>query len=145
MRKRTKRKHYNLINPILHAIEGAAVTSEADLDAMRVREREAMASLRAGTARPFDLDEVESMCLTSLEMADRGIGPEVIVSAKLLGIELRQARERFARTGRIALTGPALHAMADVWEYHDLQRQSIPRSLYEECILKVVNRLRTGR
>ena len=144
MRKRTRRKHWSLINPIQHAIEGAAVTDGVELDKMRAREKEAMAALRSGTARPFDIEEIESMCLISLEMAERGIGPEVIVPAKLLQIELRQARERHGRTGRIALTGPALHALDDVWEYHDLQRQSISRAEYERSIWKVVSRLRTG-
>ena len=145
MRKRTVRGRYSLINPIQHAIEGAAVTAGVELDKMRARERGAMGALRSGVARLLDVDEIESMCLISLEMAERGVGPEVIVPARLLEIELRQARERFGRTGRIALTGPALRALDDVWEYHDLQRQSVSRAEYERCILTVFNRLRTGR
>ena len=52
MRKRCKRKVWNKVNPIAHAIAGAAVVSQSDMNALRVRELaaiEAFASVADST------------------------------------------------------------------------------------------------
>lgn len=140
MKKRTLRKRYKLIDPIAHAIEGAMVTPKDVLDKQRAVERAAAEAVRMGAGSMADLYEIESSCLVAMEMASHRIGPEALVSCKLLEIEIRQAKERHAKTGALALTGAGLRAMDDVLEYIDLQRQSISRGEYERHILKVVRR-----
>ena len=45
--------------------------------------------------------------------------------------------------GRMGATGPALQCWQDLYEYHDLQRQSVARSVYEEMIRKTTDRERS--
>ena len=58
---------------------------------------------------------------------------------RLAGLD--EARERHHRTGRMGLSGPAIQAMRDLAEYHDLQRTSISRGEYEKWIVKTRNRI----
>jgi hypothetical protein len=50
VRKRTKRKVYNLINPITHAIEGAALLEKHRLDSLRLIELTAIEAFAKGKA-----------------------------------------------------------------------------------------------
>lgn len=145
MKKRCIRKHYARMNPITLAIEGAAITPGDKLDELRDMELGHMNALRSGAGTMRDLVEVESMADISIEMASRDIGPEVLVSAKLLKLEIGAAKAMLEQDGRCVLSGVGLRAMQDTHEYHDLQRQSIPRKTYEDCIFKVMNRERTGK
>ncbi len=45
MKKHTRRTHYQLINPIQHAIAGAAITDTASLDKLRMIELQALEAL----------------------------------------------------------------------------------------------------
>lgn len=57
---------------------------------------------------------------------------------------LSDAHDRFKATGRMGLSGPAIQAMRDLAEYHDLQRQSISRGEYERWIRKTADRIRSA-
>lgn len=43
----------------------------------------------------------------------------------------------------MVMSGPGLQALRDLYEYHDLQRQSISRSEYEKWIRTAENRTRS--
>lgn len=50
MRKRTRRKVWSVVNPVMHAIEGAALIPQKELDALRLRELAALEAFRVGKA-----------------------------------------------------------------------------------------------
>jgi hypothetical protein len=57
---------------------------------------------------------------------------------------LLAAKERHDQTGRLGITGEGLRALRDLYEYFDLQRQSISRSEFERAIQKTRDRIRGG-
>lgn len=143
MRKRTVRKHYALVNPIQHAMEGAAITSGTDLDKLRMVELQALAAFRNGQAGLREWHEISSMMNLAETMAKNGIGVEVESICMQAQAHLIDSAKRFERIGRMGATGPALQCWQDLYEYHDLQRQSVARSVYEEMIRKTTDRERS--
>lgn len=143
MRKRTVRKHYALVNPIQHAMEGAAITNGDDLDKLRMVELQALAAFRNGQAGLREWHEIESMMNLAETMAKHGIGVEVESICMQAQAHLIDSAKRFERIGRMGATGPALQCWQDLYEYHDLQRQSVARSVYEEMIRKTTDRVRS--
>lgn len=142
MRKRTKRKVYALLNPIEHAIAGAAITDNVALDKLRFGELAAIAAMAMGKGTITDwrlLADMVNICET---MADSGIGPEALPHCERLQTDLIAAAHRFEKTGRMGLTGTGLVEAREVFLYHDAQRLSIPRSEYERMIEKTHRRLR---
>lgn len=143
MRKRTVRKHYALVDPIQHAIEGAAITNGDDLDKLRMIELQALEAFRTGTAGLQEWHEISSMMNLAETMAKGGIGVEVESICMQAQDHLIDSAKRFERIGRMGATGPALACWHDLYEYHDLQRQSVARSVYEEMIRKTTDRVRS--
>lgn len=142
MRKRCRRKVYALVNPVEHAIEGAAITPEERLAKVRLRELAAIQAFASGMATQQDWHDLCAMLNLAEVMARAGVGPEALDACARLQAELIASAERFRRTGRMGATGPGLQAMRDVYEYHDLQRQSVSRSQYEKAIATATNKLR---
>jgi hypothetical protein len=142
MRKRTVRKHYALVNPIEYAIEGTAITQETDLNKLRMIELQAIESFRTGQAGLREWHEINSMMNLAETMAKGGIGVEVESICMQAQDHLIDSAKRYERIGRMGATGPALQCWQDLYEYHDLQRQSVARSVYEEMIRKTTERVR---
>lgn len=145
MRKRTVRKHYALVNPIQHAMEGAAITSGTDLDKLRMIELQALDAFRTGAAGLREWHEIESMMNIAETMAKHGIGVEVESICMQAQAHLIDSAKRFERIGRMGATGPALQCWQDLYEYHDLQRASIGRGQYETLIRETTNRIGSGQ
>lgn len=143
MRKRKHRKQYALINPLLHAIEGAAVTDKESLDKLRHTELTAIESFRTGTATVDDWVKISEVCNLAESMACDGIGPEALEATSRAQQALIEAHQRFIKTGKMGTSGQGLNAFRDVYQYHDLQRQSIARSVYERHIRMVMNKVRS--
>lgn len=143
MRKRKTRKVYQLVNPVTYAIEGAAVADEKLLNALRQGELLAIEAFRQGAAQVQDWQRIADLCNLTESMAKAGIGPEALEAVKRCEQALVDAYERFNRVGKIGTTGQGLTAMRDVYEYHDLQRQSVARSVYEKHIEAVANKIRS--
>jgi hypothetical protein len=76
-------------------------------------------------------------------MGKAGIGPEVLPYCKEAQNELLKAAERYQSTKKMGLSGVGIKAIKDVWEFHDLQRTSIPRSEYEKMIQKTANYIKS--
>ena len=76
-------------------------------------------------------------------MASNGIGPEALPHCQDSQEALTQAARRFESTGKMGLSGVGLNAIREVYEYHDLQRSSVPRSVYEQMIVKTRNRVKS--
>lgn len=143
MRKKKYRKIYSLVNPLLHAIEGAAITDEDSLNKLREKELAAIEAFRTGTATVMDWKVVCEVCNLADSMGCSGIGPEALTATAAAFKALEEAHERYVRTGKMGTTGPGLTAFRDVYEYHDLQRQSVARSVYERHIQMVFNKIRS--
>lgn len=144
-RKQCKRKHWSTaINHIQHAIEGASLTPDSILDKLRARELAAVEAFRTGDATLQEWADLTSMLNLCETMAKGGIGPEALEACERAERELIAAGLRFEKTRRMATSGPGLQAFRDLYQYADLQRQSVSRSSYEGFIAKARNMIRSG-
>ena len=143
MRKKCKRKVWALVDPITHAIHGAAITTQTDLNKLRDREKAAIESFRTGKATKRDWQNLAEMLNLAETMANGGIGPEVLPTCGDVQTALIDAAKRYETTGRMGMTGPGLYAINELFEWHDLQRVSISRSEYERQIQTTINRIRS--
>ena len=143
MRKQTRRKVYRLVNPISYAIEGATITPEDILDKLRQRELTSIEAFRMGQADLADWQMINDMANLCEVMAKSGIGPEALEAAERTHEYLLEAYHRYNKTQRMGTSGLGLVAFRDCYEYHDLQRQSISRSVYEQMLTKTMNQIRS--
>jgi hypothetical protein len=144
MRKRTRRKVYALVNPISFAIQGAAISQEADLDKLRIRELAAIDAFARGAATIGDLHDINAILGLAETMAKAGIGREEVLPACAKAQEhLIDAARRFERTQKMGTTGLGLTSFRDLYAFHDLQRQSVSRSEYEKAIKATTDRIKS--
>ena len=143
MRKICKRKHWNLIDPIAHAIAGAAITDKQSLDKLRLRELSAIESMSKGAGTIADWQSLVDMMNICEMMATKGIGPEALVYCNIAQNELSVSAKRYEKIKRMGLTGEGIQAVREVYDYHDLQRTSISRSEYERMIDKTRKHLQS--
>lgn len=144
MRKRTVRKIWAKTDPISHAISGAAITPRDALDKLLARELSSLEAIAKGRGGLEEWNDLVTANNLAEEMALMGIGkPEVLPVAMDCQQHLIDAAERFQRTGKMGLTGPAIQAMRDMLAYHDLQRASVARSVYEKAIQSVTAKVKS--
>lgn len=143
-RKKCRRKVWALIDPIAHAIAGAAITDTASLDKLRMLELSAIEAFAKGHATREDWRALADMLNICETMARDGIGPEALPSCMLAQIALGEAQSRYKDGRPLLFKGPELNAVRDAFAYHDLQRSSISRSQYEQAIAKTANRIRSS-
>lgn len=144
-RKRTRRKHYALINPIALAIDGARTIGEDRLANIRALEQVAIEAFRSGAATTWHWRAIADMSNLAQALCEEGVGAQEVLPVALdVERHLGEAHERYLRTGRIGTTGPGLQAFRDLQEYHDLQRTSIDLSSYERAVVKTMNRIRSA-
>jgi hypothetical protein len=142
MRKQVRRKVWKLVDPIVHAIEGASITAEEHLNKLRLMELAAIEAMIKGHGT---LEDWKSLCdvLNIAEiMGENGIGPEVLPICAIVQEEMAQAATRYEQTRKMGLTGQGIKALKELYEYHDLQRTSISRSEYERMIKKTGDYIR---
>lgn len=123
--------------PVTHAIAGAAITDKESLDVLRKGENGSMEAFRNGAATKADWNNINTVVRLAESMAEAGIGPEVMVHVKIAEMHLLDAQERFVRLGKMGSTALGLQSFQDIIEYHDLQRTSVARSVYEKHIKRV--------
>lgn len=143
MRKRTVRRHYELVNPLTFAMEGASLISEEKKNKLRFRELAAIDAFVKGKAGLQEWHDINSMLSVAETMAKAGVVVEVLDACKSAQAHLIDAARRFESTGRMGLTGLGIQAMRDLYEYHDLQRSSVILREYENFIQKAVNKVRS--
>lgn len=144
-RKQTRRKHWGLVNPLAHVLDGITETPKNLLDKLRTRELSALESMAKGTATIQDWRDLTDMLNIAETMALSGIGPEALPVCEQVQDALQDAAQRFEATGRMGMPGLGLQALRDMYEYADLQRSSISRGEYERMIEKTVNRVRNAK
>lgn len=144
MRKKCRRKIYDLVNPIAHAIEGCQITPERELNSLRVRELQAIQAFTDGHATLENWHEISAMLNIAETMARGGIGLEVLEVCEAAQSALISAAKRFEKWSKMELTPSQLHAVRELYDYHDLQRQSISRREYECFIQTNINRIKSN-
>ena len=136
MRKKTKRKVWNLIDPIQHSIVGAAITSRDKLDKLRLLEYSALDAITKGSGTVQDWRTLVDVLNLAETMARAGIGVEVLPVCEKAQESLHKAAMRYQETMRMGLDGEGIKAIRDLIEYADLQQSSISRSEFERYIQK---------
>jgi hypothetical protein len=122
---------------------GAAITDKESLDILRKRENGSMDAFRNGTANKMDWNNINTVVRLAESMAEAGVGPEVMVHVKIAEMHLLDAQERFVRLGKMGSTALGLQSFQDIIEYHDLQRTSVARSVYEKHIKRVTDMVKS--
>lgn len=143
-RKRCVRKVWALVNPVEYAISGASITPRKALDQLLARELASLDAFARGRAGMPEWQDMANLNNITQTLAGMGVGYEAMPDCHKAEEGLIDAARRFQETGRMGLTGPALQALRDVTEWHDLQRSSIPRSKYEEAIRLTAARIKSG-
>jgi hypothetical protein len=139
MRKMTKRKKiWKLVDPIQHAIEGAALIPPSLNMQLQVLEQAAISAFMQGKAGKQDWQNLAMMANICEQLCIQGVG-EVEVREPLDKAQeaLRQAKRRLREHGKLAFGGVELTAMRVLVDWHDFQRKSIPRKEYERAIESV--------
>lgn len=132
------------IDPVKHAIQGASITDRVALDRLLASELSSLDAFTRGVAQMSDWIVLVNLNNITQCLASLGVGMEAMPDAHKAEEGLIDAARRFQDTGKMGLTGPAIQALRDVIEWHDLQRSSIPRSKYEEAIRLTAARVKSG-
>ena len=145
MRKRTKRKVWGLIDPIAHAIIGAAITPRPTLDKLRLTEYAALESITKGNGTIQDWRTLVDVLNLSEQIARAGIGKdEVLPVCEKAQKALHEAAIRFQSSKRMGLSGEGIKAIRDLLEYADLQQGSITRAEFEKYVKKTRDYIRSN-
>ena len=120
---------------------GAGITQPELLDKLRLRELAALEAMAKGLGTKVEWQELADMLNICEVMAMEGIGPEALPYCKEAQDALVEAARRYEATKRMGLSGPGIQALREVYEYHDLQRSSVARGLYEQMIVKTRQRI----
>jgi hypothetical protein len=143
MRKRTKRKVWNLIDPIQHGIVGAAITQRDKLDKLRMLEYSALEAMAKGKGTIHDWRVLVDVLNLSEMMGKGGIGPEVLPYCEKAQEGLHKAAIRYQETLHMGLDGQTIQACRDLIQFADLQQGSIARSEFERYIQKTKDYIRS--
>ena len=145
MRKRTKRKHWALIDCVTHAIAGASITHRERLDKLRLLEYSALEAMTKGQGTVSDWRVLVDVLNLSETMARHNIGKdEVMPVCQKAQDALHQAAERYQKTMKMGLSGEGIQAVRDLIEYADLQQSSIARADFEKYIQKTKDYIRSN-
>ena len=143
MRKKTKRKVWNLIDPLTHAIVGAAITQRDKLNQLRLLEYSALDAMTKGFGTIQDWRTLVDVLNLSEMMARGGVGPEVLPVCQKAQDSLHKAALRYEDTKKMGLDGQGIVAIRELIEYADLQQSSISRSEFEKYIQKTKNYIKS--
>jgi hypothetical protein len=143
MRKQTKRRVWSLINPIEHAIVGAALVDRNSLDKLRLSELAALDAMIRGKGTLHDWRTLVDLLNLTEMMARSGIGPEALQTCSQVQDSMYQAAIRYQETKKMGLNGVGIQAIRDLLEYADLQQQSISRSEFEKMIKKTKDHIKS--
>jgi len=145
MRKQTKRKVWALLDPITHALTGAAITQRDKLDKLRMLEYSALDAITKGQGTIHDWRTLVDVLNLSETMARNGIGKdEVLPVCEKAQKALHEAALRFQSTKRMGLSGEGIQAVRELIQYADLQQSSISRSEFERYIQKTKNYIKSN-
>jgi len=137
MRKKCRRKIWSTdIDVIAYAITGARITDQTALNKLRMRELSCLDAMRMGKGTIEDWRVLVDMLNVTEMFSKNGIGPEALPDCEQAQESLHKAAKRYEITKKMGLDGLGIKALQNVYEFHDLQRTSVARSVYEEMIEK---------
>ena len=143
-RKTTKRKRWNLIDPLTHAIVGASITQRDKLDKLRLLEYSALDAMTKGMGTVTDWRTLVDVLNLSEMMGKNGIGPEVLPICEKAQEGLHKAAMRYQETMKMGLDGQSIKAIRELIQYADLQQSSISRAEFEKYIQKTRNYIKSN-
>ena len=82
MRKKCKRKVWALVNPIAHAIEGAAITPRKELDELLIRELASLDAFIHGKASLREWNDMVAVNNLTETLAGMNLGREAMPDCK---------------------------------------------------------------
>lgn len=142
MKKKTKRKVWGLIDTVSLAIAGASITSIHHLDRLRLRELSAIDAFSKGCATVADWSDINAILSIAETMARAGIGRDEVMPACEAAQEyLIDSARRYEKTTTMDTTSLGVNSFQNLYQYHDLQRQSVSRGEYDKTINRARNRL----
>lgn len=145
MRKKCRRKIWSTeINPVAHAIAGAAIITKDAVDKLRMAEYSALDSIIKGEGTTYDWQVIANVANVAQCMGESGIGPEVLPICKQVEQSLIKAAEYYAKNRRIVLDAEGIKSIRELIEYADLQQKSISRAEFERYIEKTRNKIQSG-
>ena len=144
MRKKTKRKIWNLIDPLTHAIVGASITQRDKLDKLRLLEYSALDAMTKGLGTVTDWRTLVDVLNLSEMMGKNGIGPEVLPICEKAQEGLHKAAMRYQETMKMGLDGQSIQAIRELIQYAVLQQSSISRAEFEKYIKKTRNYIKSN-
>ena len=119
------------------------MADEESLNILREKEGGSMEAFRNGSATKQDWNNINTVVRLAESMAAANIGPEVMVHCKIAEMHLLDAQDRFKRLGRIGSTALGLQSFQEIIEWHELQRTSVARSVYEKHIKRVSDMIKS--
>lgn len=129
---------------MLVALMGASMVDKSSLDKLRFGELSAIESISKGQGTVWEYRLLADMLNICERMAENGIGPEALQACEAFNEELASMAERYEKTQKMGFTGQGLSLAREVYEYHDIQRQSITRAQYERMIKKTNDYIRSN-
>lgn len=144
MRKRTRRKIWATnIDPVAHAIAGAAITTNDILNKLSLTEYNALDAMTKGLGTVEHWKSIADCMNIAQCMGESGIGPEVLPHCEQVQKSLLKAAEHYEKTRRMTLDAAGIKAIREMLEYADLQRKSISRAEYERYINKTWEKIKS--
>ena len=104
-----------------------------------------MAALQAfadGAATSDDWNSVNALVRLTESLIGMGVGAEATVDALRTDAALDRAHERYAMGLPMTASQTDVKTFRDLYQYHDLQRSSIDRSMYERAIVATLGKIR---
>jgi len=120
------------------------MTDKASLDKLRFGELSAIESITKGSGTLWEYRLLADMLNICERMAENGIGPEALEACEAFNEEMAGMAERYEKTQKMGFTGRGLQLAREVYEYHDIQRQSITRAEYERMVKKTADYIRSN-
>lgn len=143
-KKRTKRKIWALLDPIQHALIGAAITPRQTLDKLRFLEYSALDAITKGKGTIQDWRTLVDVLNLAECMAKGGVGPEVLPVCEKAQDALHKAALRYQSTLQMGLDGVGIQAIRELLEFADLQQASISRAEFEQYVQKTRNYIKSN-
>jgi len=144
MRKSCKRKHWNTspgFSAVDHAINGACVIDDKLLQDVRIRELSAIQSMQDHTATEQDLYDILALHQMTVVMSENGIGKfEVMPVCNQARTAIANLIRRFEKWGKFDARESEITILRELWDWHDAQRKSIPRSKYGKYLDLAISR-----
>ena len=104
MKKRCRRKIWSTeINPVAHAIAGAAITTPDVLNKLRMAELDSLDTIIKGHGTTAHWQVIANLVNVAETMALDGIGPEVLPYCEAAQKALIKAAEYYSKTKRLIL------------------------------------------